>query len=194
MADVGMIFSTQTIGALKAGTKTMTRRVLKPRKGLTLGEVIQSGERDAEGYRCTREQVEEPTVAVGDRIWVKETWTPEGDPGPSFRADFGREVDTKGWGWRSGRFMPKAIARFWLDVTAVRVERLQEISEEDAAAEGMPAPYFGDGDAPFEEQAVMVSRRMQFRNLWNRLHGAGAWDANPWVAAITFKVEKGARG
>ncbi len=75
-------------------------------------------------------------------------------------------------------------------MTAVKVQKLQVISEEDAQAEGVGDPYLGDADPPFQEQATMISRVMQFRNLWNTLHGAGSWDANPEVVAISFQVHK----
>lgn len=68
------------------------------------------------------------------------------------------------------REMPRWASRITLEVAEVRVQRLQEISEEDAAAEGTREPYLGDGDPPFTEQAVIVSRVMQFRNIWNHLN------------------------
>lgn len=156
--------------ALRDGRKTMTRRLLSHADVVVLDR--------ATAARHLR-------WSVGDRLWVKETWALDGGRF-IYAADHPERKDR----WTSSRFMPKAAARFWLTVTALRVERLQEIGEADAEAEGMPEPYLGDGDPPFEEQAVIVSRTMQFRNLWNDLHGAGAWDANPWVAVISFEVER----
>lgn len=86
--------------------------------------------------------------------------------------------------------MPRWASRITLEVTDVRVQRVQDISEEDARAEGMPEPYLGDNDPPHEEMATMIDRRRQFRNLWNTLNakrGFG-WDGNPWVVALTCTV------
>ena len=139
--------------------------------------------------------------APGDRLYVREHWftwgifddlAPSqltGKEGVSYIAD-SHEGPRPGK-FRQGMHMPRWASRITLTVTDERVERLQDISEADCAAEGMPAPYLGDGDPPFEEQSVMVSRWMQYRNLWNRLNGPGSWDANPWVAAYTFTVTLG---
>jgi len=89
-------------------------------------------------------------------------------------------------GFKPSIHMPRWASRITLEITDVRVERLQDISEEDCTAEGIGEPYFGDGDPPFVEPGVWVSRRMQFRNLWNHINGAGSWDANPWVWVVSF--------
>lgn len=87
----------------------------------------------------------------------------------------------------------REASRLTLRVTAKRLQRLQDITEEDACAEGMPEPYLGDADPPWEEQAIMVSRRRQYRNLWNSLHDKPGqrWPDNPEVVALTFHVIRG---
>lgn len=109
---------------------------------------------------------------------------------------------------RQGMHMPRWASRITLTVTDVRVQRLQEISETDAVAEGVPHIHEGNiGDEPYcskcEGRGVhgafgagygvaevdcseCVTARQKFRNLWSSLHGPGAWEANPWVAAYTF--------
>jgi hypothetical protein len=168
-----MIFSAAMVRALLAGTKTMTRR-----------------RRPAVRYKA------------GDLLWVREAlycpsgggWWYRADDAPVALVATLPEVPAMlAWVQRDARscspiHMPRWASRLTLLVTGVKLEWLHEISEEDAAAEGMPAPYLGDGDPPF--QRVTVTRRMQFRNLWDVLHGPGAWDANPWVAAISFVVVK----
>lgn len=83
--------------------------------------------------------------------------------------------------WRSPIFMPRWASRITLEITEVRVQRLQEISEEDAAAEGVePAKlYISDECGPFVAA---------YSTLWDSINGAGSWDANPWVWAVSFKV------
>lgn len=80
-------------------------------------------------------------------------------------------------GWRSPLHMPRWASRITLEVTDVRVERLQAISEEDARAEGLAL-----------EGLIKPGHAAGcFARLWDEIHGAGAWDENPWVWAITFR-------
>jgi hypothetical protein len=76
--------------------------------------------------------------------------------------------------WRPSIHMPKSAARIWLKVTDVKVERLRDISQEDAVAEGVKAsPPFAIG---------------YFKNLWESINGAASWNANPWVWVVEFEV------
>lgn len=88
---------------------------------------------------------------------------------------------TLGWYKRSSLFMPKTAARIWLEVTDVRVERLQDISDKDAFLEGIQTHANNgskdDGTA-----------RGCFKSLWESINGDGSWDANPWVWVVRFKV------
>jgi hypothetical protein len=81
--------------------------------------------------------------------------------------------------------MPRWASRLTLQVTAVRVERLQDISEEDARAEGWAAEWSGDMNVGPEKWADGV-----FANHWIDTHGAGSWQSNPWVTATTFVVHR----
>lgn len=84
------------------------------------------------------------------------------------------------WGWRKklGRFMPRWASRITLEVTAVRVERLQDISEEDAKAEGVQPSYSPN----FSQSATGA-----YSVLWESINGAGSWAENPWVWVIEFR-------
>lgn len=82
---------------------------------------------------------------------------------------------------RQGMHMPRWASRITLTVTDVRVQKLQEISEADAVAEGVDGKWSDASDS-----AVYITPNERFCDLWNSLHGPGAWDANPWVAAYTF--------
>lgn len=84
--------------------------------------------------------------------------------------------------WRSPIHMPRWASRLTLTVTDVRLQRLGEITEADAIAEGCPAQTL--------EDLAGMDPRGWYRDLWNSLHGADAWDANPWVAAYSFTTEQ----
>ena len=90
--------------------------------------------------------------------------------------------------WRSPIHMPRWASRLTLTVTDVRVQRLQDISVLDIGAEGIPLP---PADAVPPSSYYQDVMRDGYRALWNNLHGPEAWDANPWVAALTFTVRQG---
>ena len=100
------------------------------------------------------------------------------------------KLDTYAWPWdrikwRSPALMPRWASRLTLAVESVRVQRVQDISEEDARAEGMP---WSDGNpGPFGPGQMVVEAKNEFRHYWYDKHGPKSWDANPWVFATTFK-------
>lgn len=171
MTDRPIIMSGPMVRALLDGRKTQTRRLASSPLNKT-----------------------EP----GDLLWVRETWCRGlGDnliwyaAGETMRnIETGRETD----GWtslnpkRPSIHMPRKASRLTLLVKWTRVEWLQDITEEDARAEGMGEPYLGDGDPPYTEMATMISRRMQYRNLWNQLHPKPQWDDDPEVVVLEFEV------
>jgi hypothetical protein len=113
------------------------------------------------------------SLKPGDRLWVREVWAPEAGGGFLYRATGDQALR-----WRSSIHMPKRAARVWLTVTDVRVESLQAISAVDAKAEGMAIHGRAETPAPtlFEDQ-------------WDTLHGDGAWQKNPDVVVISFRVD-----
>ena len=158
-----------------------------------------------------------PYGVPGDRLWVRETWSLacdlDGEPFEPERVYYRADPDSghiEGVGerkdgstrspWRPSIHMRRSWSRITLEVTDVRVERLQDISDDDAQAEGarrfddIPTshPYPGHeprwscGD-PLSTDDCMHSPKYAFANLWDRINGLGAWDANPWVWAIAFK-------
>lgn len=177
MTDRGIIFSAPMVRALLDGRKTQTRRLAtSPLR------------------RCE----------VGDRLWVRETflegkgvggYAPEVDPdldpfGPTidviFRADDGDNERSAG-PWKPAIHMPRRLSRLTLIVEAVKVEPLQAISAHDCYEEGIQrpsGPHLGSAKCAYD------NARTAYRDLWQSLHGAGSWDANPTVVAITFRVER----
>jgi hypothetical protein len=191
MTDRPIIFSAPMIRALLDGRKTQTRRIYR----VPPGSYVEQGRIWAMTDGCPHGDAALP-YAPGDRLWCKEVWglgiSDHGDC-PRYKATLDYMCGDKivsphegPFAWKSPRFMPKRFSRLTLLVTDVRVQRLQEISSADAIAEGCP-PYANsatiDCDTP--------NPRDDFKRLWNGIHGPDAWDANPWVAAITFDVKHG---
>lgn len=130
----------------------------------------------------------------GDRLWVRETWThtgtgvwtiadarADGASGVRYHAD-GPIAGAKYW---PSIHMPREFSRISLDVTSVKVERLQSISEAEAVAEGCRGRLGPNPDFPDEWDP---SPQEEFRDLWDHINGPGSWEANPWVVAIAFRV------
>ena len=138
---------------------------------------------------------------LGDHLWVRETWArntdmPAGTPyGAVYKADPGHDYDVLKW--TPCIYMPRWASRLTLLVTDVRVERLQDISEEDAAAEGHePCRSCGDcgwvnsgpdGGWQCRDPGCGERHVDWFRRLWNTINGPASWDANPWVSVTTFE-------
>lgn len=138
---------------------------------------------------------------VGDRLWVKETWALHPDEHPDeagilYRAtDPGWDDSESGLRWKPSIFMRREYSRISLEITGVRVERLQDISEEDAIAEGVERGiYCGvDDEGPAlrsidcEADEQLASYRDGFRFVWECINGQGSWESNPWVWVVQFK-------
>lgn len=124
------------------------------------------------------------------------------DPPVHFLSAKSREFPSLGrWYKRLSRFMPRTLSRMWLEVTAVRVERLQECSEEDAIAEGVEGfaciggqawRDYGGGSG-FNKTYPVDPAKRSYAALWNSLHTAEGkrWEDNPWVVAVSFDVHLG---
>lgn len=202
------------VRALLAGTKTQTRRVVKP-VGNDDSFVLQDyGDgwwpfRSDDGETAMKGDNEIPHSCPygrpGERLWVREAWGDMARPGYqpvyAYRAD--PELG-EGWAlppgfkWRPSIHMPRAASRITLEVTGVRVERLQDISEADAIAEGIEGfelPECGGRfwldyrltDAEAGCSPALKSPVDSYRWLWESINGPGSWDANPFVWVVEFR-------
>lgn len=204
-----ILFSGLMVRALLAGTKTQTRRVIKrPLKHPGWTEYCYFGPSKNDpnarsvaiecgpDYPDTDEDVVPcPYGAACDLLWVRETWAHvplreadggQGDKmGPIYRADGDEafEAIPDEWNfigpWRPSIHMPRWASRLTLRIRGVRVERLQDISTEDAEAEGWPGP----DDASTIRSAYPIA---WYSHLWEQINGAGSWAVNPWVWVIEF--------
>ncbi|SBY47693.1 hypothetical protein [Klebsiella pneumoniae] len=216
MTERGMIFNAEMVRAILDGRKTQTRRPIKWKQT----RFTEIGEREDGSKWPWSEDAEHacdfwhpcPFGAVGNRIWVRETFCTVDDThyGGEKLVDYRatpkfEESHPAGWDsapndaealkWRPSIHMPRWASRILLEITDVRVERLNAISEEDARAEGIidsgclncgePEPC---GCANPEPDATDA-----FAYLWQSIYGQENWNANPWVWVIEFKrVEGGA--
>lgn len=182
MKERPILFSGEMVRAILDGRKTQTRRIYKPKSGFPRedGEITPtSAEQWTEFGPC-------PYGQPGDRLWVREAWNQSGmgwrSPGYGLGRMHYRADPDHGWQdywgkWRSPIHMPRWASRLTLEITGVRVERLQEISNADCWAEGM-------SDATNPQQKL---NRRWFSELWESINGPGSWHSNPWVWVINFK-------
>jgi len=187
MKERPILFNSDMVRAILDDRKTQTRRIIKNPSRL-------------EGLMLKGEESEWcPYGVVGDRLWVKETFRYAifalGCGGHASGVEYkmrGIRFDKRAkkyakqrgnkdkYGqhakWRSPRFMPKWAARLWLEITGIRVERVQEIGLRDCLAEGI------EGQRKSVEQL-----RSDFWRLWDSLNAKHSWKSNPWVWVIEFK-------
>ena len=209
MTDRPIIFSAPTIRALLDGRKTMTRRILKPQPDhppgfdgwIGFSALCPARHYEMRGY----DEDLGPIIRHrplrfwnGDRIWVRENWGHSHDgiwsisdarlcgPGGALYAADGHEHVK----WFPSIHMPREFSRLTLIVESVKVERLKDISESDASAEGFPLTHDGKPYDPPPSDSWQGYARASFYLTWSALHGPGSIEANPWVAAISFRVVK----
>lgn len=220
MPEKPILFSGPMVRAILAGTKTQTRRIVKPQPKGRLSPwdmASEPGDVYIDGsvpVRCVESRgrnkrdagelslrpVPCPYGVPGDRLWVREAWRQNDAPSDCvhYMAD---EDECSGGPWRPSIHMPRWASRITLEVTEVRVQRLQEISEEDAKAEGVNAVCPGCGQTLAQDDeteahwicedgndGVPFEHRVGFERLWGLINGKRApWSSNPWVWAITFR-------
>jgi hypothetical protein len=140
-----------------------------------------------------------PYGQIGDLLWVRETWAIQKyfnglreECFPIYKTDYPDPVD---WKWKPSIYMPKSAARIWLQITDIKVERLQDITEADALKEGCQHAFdiYQPGVVTEKTDTGYIIRnaksfRSGFMVLWNKINGEDAWRNNPWVWVISFKV------
>lgn len=215
MSQRPILFSAPMVRAILEGRKTQTRRVVRGAPNRVLWQPVvlhgHGGWVDEHGrpVRCLYGQ-------PGDRLWVRETWMPDAPrdgswPDASFYGSKCSPLSTipedyrkpehclfrSTWdldgpdlvGWKPSIHMPRWASRITLEITGVRVERLQDISEADACAEGLDYDPGEGGVFHFHGLAGCCSDTAigSYRKLWESINGPGSWDANQWVWVIEFK-------
>lgn len=222
MKERPILMSAPMVRACLEGSKTQTRRILKPQptvgeKGLTTWGNIQLSAHSFEHYAPSVMKDFSPYGKAGDRLWVRETHYRYGhwEPVPGVKTKGGRmkwkfvadtsevlydppaeyrkgrhhkDPATKAWHMRLGRFMPRALHRIVLEITGVRVERLQDCSDDDAFAEGVLPSWTGPRSG--YSVAHPAPSGAAYADLWDEINGPGSWESNPWVWVVEFKRVK----
>lgn len=230
MTERPILFSGPMVRAILSGQKTQTRRVVKPQPpaSVTLMDTYHHPKDDT--HYCVwgwngKEIVEDsdrvfPYGQPGDRLWVRESiclhnhfafplgpksmFTGTGERVWSYAADnYGGHTQT-----RPSIHMPRWASRITLEITAVRVERLQQITNNDAQAEGvefaaphrhgiygidveeLPGKVIADPYAEYHNTGINDCWICSFRVLWESINGPGSWALNPWVWVIEFRRVK----
>ncbi|EDW2260611.1 hypothetical protein R950_002605 [Salmonella enterica subsp. enterica] len=207
MKERGMIFNAEMVNAILSGRKMQTRRPIKwkqtrfteiaEREDGSLWPWAEDCERGGDiWFAC-------PFGEVGDCIWVRETWAEAGASAPDlklYRANYPAHVPThyenvppaEDVRWTPSIHMPRWASRITLEITDVRVERVQDISQRDAIAEGGP-PDHPSFSKISREMGFSDWPRSWFAQTWWGIYGREAWNTNPWVWVIEYKrVEGGA--
>lgn len=244
MKERPILFSAPMVRALLDGRKTQTRRVIKKATGLSLSVGQDDEQPDiavlswltgaGPGYDVDEhvERVRCPYGAIGDRLWVRETWYVDDyrvQKGPYlkpddyydvheerqtggivYRADGDAPFEAEQPVWRPSIHMPRWVSRIDLEITGLRIEHVQSISEADAQAEGVESPevereernwnicprcggtrlytaFSGGGACPDTDCMECDTHAKRFRHLWAAINGENSWAANPWVWVIEFK-------
>lgn len=208
MRERPILFSAPMVRALLAGTKTQTRRIVRLPKQHTWGsdypgQIIYLAEVMAHSNGFPVDELECPHGKPGDRLWVRESlrqWSKDPEL-MAYAADDRNVGDFHELNWPSrcgdtikksvpSIHLPRAWSRITREITGVRVERLQDISIEDAKAEGAWGPdasVVGAVAQYFDIDVLAANPYLAFRMLWEQINGPGSWAANPWVWAVEFR-------
>lgn len=189
MKERPILFKGAMVRSVLDDSKTQTRRVAKLTEA---GHLKELGGHRRWHPADTKAVAACPYGQPGDRLWVRETWlktNPWGDHHTyGYRASDATEFPDAIW--KPSIHMPRAACRITLEIVSVRIERLQDISEADALAEGCSKNhnnYFWGGPHPVSGLKQVASAEDAYRDLWKSINGAGSWDANPWVWVVEFR-------
>lgn len=215
MSSRPILFKDEMIRAILDGRKTQTRRVVKLPKNHVWGSFFDGQicpENDLSSLGYPVDELRCPYGQTGDRLWVRETWQgplvdddieerPVDLESPKYCAyaadgskapEFMDADDNLQRRWRPSIHMPRWASRIMLEITGVRVERLRDISYQDAQAEGVQTetadPWFYH--IPTERNVYDFAAdepQGSFHKLWESINGPSSWNENPWVWVIKFK-------
>lgn len=215
MKERPILFSGPMVRALLDGSKTQTRRAVRKQfaPDAVVAEVAAT---TPEGWQvsghsglwwddagaCLDDAIRCPYGMPGDRLWVREAWSHDAESLEQCRAAHEDAMGGSGYGpyyhatetapdtlkWRPSIHMPRWASRITLEIVAVRVERLLDISEADARAEGARECDPATGrEVLLAGPSQRGSFVLHYRSIWEQINGPGSWAENPWVWVVEFK-------
>jgi len=215
--DRPILFNPQMVRAVLGGKKTQTRRIIKPMAGYgppsewanatrldtdgsfvfwgpypVATEFAQKAYPNGGGVKC-------PYGKPGDHLYVREAWwecTDNNDRIYYAATETPENTDRRHYRKRPSIHMPRLASRIALEIIDIRVERLQQISQTDAAAEGITSRRVCTGDIrtgltdvwSVEGRCDAHDARESYELLWESINGPGSWGDNPWVWVVSFRV------
>lgn len=215
MKHVPILFSGPMVQAILGGSKTQTRRIIKPQPNNQLFDVKMgywSEEPSNLRFPYTRGKAKKDDI-----LWVRETWQhtkilnlhwSDENYGFVYRADDDPWDSFDGWSWKPSIFMPKEACRLFLKVTNVRVERLHDITVKEIKNEGVKISFTSDGNVLYNltkkhseisflntwgfnqdnkptEKDIWLAH---WASLWSAVNGLESWESNPWVWVYDFEI------
>ncbi|HCZ8848586.1 hypothetical protein [Proteus faecis] len=195
MKERGIIFNAEMVRAILDGRKTQTRRIVKnvmPDNGIWLKKPTKTRSGATTHVLDAPKHNLCPLGKVGDRLWVRETFKTGvcTESTIAYKATHKPSDLEEGWyeeiKWTPSIHMPRRYSRITLEITNIRVERLNDISQSDAIAEGAP-PSHPTIDAISRECGFPDFSRSWFGQTWWHIYGKKNWQDNPWVWVIEFK-------
>lgn len=201
MKDTPLLFTPENAQKSHDGTKTQTRRIIKPQPGKLVSffhQLSASGSKEnGLWFPMISKWVQDqhtkvlpcPYGMVGDRLWVREAWGFQDDAHTivQYKASKRQAATYEEWAaggdlwmhhakWKPSIHMPKWACRTWLEITDVRVEQIRNISELDCEAE-LGVPPYSLGNVAYQK----------FQNLWISINGQESWDRNDWCWVLSYK-------
>ena len=198
MTERPILFTPENAQKVFDGTKTQTRRIIKP-------QPLHISWFDHQNSWCARVRddtgsaehpayvmVPCPYGVVGDRLWIREAWRlldyQERKPGPAYRGEKIQRLAVEKW--KPSIHMPRWARRTVVEITEIRVEQLHAMSMDDVRAEGVKAVW-PELDEPYSSGGKFVNEdellRVGWIRLWESINGKDSWALNPWVWCLTFR-------
>lgn len=191
MKERPILFNPEMVRAILEGRKTQTRRIIKPQFYEKPSDILM--------WPC-------PFGKVGEHLWVRETFCDWGAGSNRIQykadtSDLDEEMSRQAMGkiiWTPSIHMPRWASRLTLEITEIRVERLRDISEDDAMAEGVEFDHGWEGEPSYgyldylsaDESFKFLTAKRSFQSLWESINGENSWSKNPWVWVVSFKEVK----
>ncbi|BAK75774.1 hypothetical protein NH8B_0942 [Pseudogulbenkiania sp. NH8B] len=202
MKELPISFNAPMVRAILAGAKTQTRRIIKPqpdhrttRVSICRDQWMGNGPSGNGAGTAQWDPRRKSPFAVGDRLWVRQTWRLPGIFNAPTVCTFARSLvrhaldnGNKGASqYHRAMLMPRWASRILLEVVSVRAERLQDISDADAIAEGIGLNESAAGVPSTNPSGETLPVATFRRGVWEPIYGAEGWEANPWVWVVEFR-------